>query len=134
MTDILVLEDDELLSKQISWQLANAGYDVVTFRDARPALAHLEEHNVDLVIADLFIKSEGKFASEGGLTVISHLRQIERRETPVIAISGSFDGAHGEHARSSAETLGATANLAKPFHPDALLKLVQDQLKRKSTS
>lgn len=130
MPEILLLEDDRVFSKQISTHLESEGFNIVCFAEVVPAMVYIEQNSVDLVIADLFIKAGGEFIPKGGITLISQIRQIEGRDIPVIAISGSFSEAHGEHAQSTARTVGASVNLAKPFHPDELLKLVQEQLGR----
>ncbi|MEM7295627.1 MAG: response regulator [Pseudomonadota bacterium] len=129
MADILVLEDDDLLARQIRTALQAEGHRVTVFRSAVPALKHFEEFHVDLVVADLFIKQGDAYIQEGGIKLTSVIRQIHQRDTPVIAISGSFSSENGEYAASSAITVGANATLAKPFHPDELTALVKTFLK-----
>lgn len=130
MADILILEDEVDLAKQISVQLQQEGHNVHVFNSALAAISHIDENNIDLVIADLFIRSGDKYVADGGIMLISYVRQMTNRQIPAIAISGSFLKPHGEHARTSATTVGATASLAKPFHPDELSALVQEQLKQ----
>ena len=133
MAKILLLEDDEQLAGQIKAMLKLEGHDIDVFTTATDAVNHLKDNDVDCVIADLFIRVDGALVPDGGLKLISHLRQIQGRDLPIIAISGSFRGPNSIHTSGSAVTVGATANLAKPFHPDELTTLVNAQIKLHST-
>lgn len=128
MAAIVLLEDDERLAKQISVSLAQVGHEVTMFDAATPALAHCENHAVDLIIADLFIKKGGAYIQDAGIRLMSSLRQVTGSDLPMIAISGSFSDIHGEAALGSAIAVGATETLAKPFHPDELIELVESLL------
>jgi DNA-binding NtrC family response regulator len=50
--------------------------------------------------------------------------RVERPDLPVIVISGAFGGSF----LKTASRLGATATLAKPIDPEALLRAVRDAL------
>lgn len=128
MALILLLEDDDVLARQIKAFLELDGHEVQVFQYATDAIAFLDMHPVNLIIADLFIRVDGKYVQDGGIKLISYTRQIAARKIPIIAISGAFNAAHGAYASSSSITVGATANLAKPFHPDELSHLVKQQL------
>lgn len=134
MAQILLLEDDAALSWQIRSMLELEGHEVSCFKSAATALCHFEQNPVDLVITDLFIQRDGKYVQDGGISLISNIRQIKQSPIPVIAISGSFGQMHAEGARSTATTVGASALLAKPFHPDELSDLVRDHLDRRSVA
>ena len=129
MAAILLLEDDLTLAEQIKAVLKSDGHTVAAFSTAKAALDYLDENDVECIIADLFIRVDGSFVQDGGITLISNVRQIQGRDIPVIAISGAFQNPNGEFASSSAITVGASANLAKPFHPDDLSSLVAQQLR-----
>ncbi|MCY4333946.1 MAG: response regulator [Litoreibacter sp.] len=128
MAKILLLEDDAVLAGQLKTMLTRGGHDTALFEDATSAIQHIEQEQVDIVIADLFITKNGKFVPDGGIMLNSNIRQLRGASIPVIAISGSFSEMHGTHATTTAKTVGATAILAKPFHPDALLQMVSTQL------
>ncbi|MCY4333791.1 MAG: response regulator [Litoreibacter sp.] len=126
MARILLLDDDLVLSKLIvqSLELADLG-ECVHFDALQGAYDYLEGNEVDLAIVDLFFRKDEVLKKKGGLTFISKMRQIERKPLPIIAISGAFDASFGVHLKTSAKTLGATAVLSKPFHPDDLVSLVR---------
>jgi len=128
MAQIVLLEDDQDLAKQIMMGLNLDGHDVTVFDEVAPALRFFEANEVDLVIADLFIRQNGQIAKEGGLTLMSGIRQQLKASVPIIAISGSFNSFSQNEMKQSAKTVGATYLLAKPFHPDALSRMIEHLL------
>jgi DNA-binding response OmpR family regulator len=129
MAQILLLEDDAQLARQIQTLLGMDGHHVETFGNASDALFYFKESKVDLVIADLFIRVEGKLVPDGGILLISNIRQLQGKTTPVIAISGSFAEDMAEYTAGTAMTVGANVTIAKPFHPDKLTATVERLLK-----
>lgn len=134
MADIVLLEDDLILADQLAEILEGEGHAVISFSAVAPALAYFEAHAVDLVIADIFIHAGPQKEAEGGVTLISKIKQIYGRRTPVLAISGAFYANGGTHdtstiMRETAMTVGASAILAKPFTPEDLIARVEKLLK-----
>ena len=134
MATILVLEDDELLARQIAAALSHDGHKVVSFGELDEALAYFDANPVDLVIADIFIRKDGELTANGGITLIAQIRQFRRRRTPIIAISGAFSNASGHLHVGSAKVVGATETIAKPFHPDDLTECVERMLAMRRTA
>ena len=125
MGRILILEDDVNLGPLLKVSLEDEGHSVSLQSTATAALAYASENDVDLVIADILIKVGGALVQDGGIKLISRLKQIEARRMPVIAISGAFGNERGgQEITSTAFTVGADATLAKPFAPDDLIVLV----------
>ncbi len=124
---ILILEDDAEFGPLLQMSLEDAGYEVSLHTNATNALSYLESENVDLIIADLMIKQEGVFIQDGGIKLISTLKQIRHHPAPIIAISGSFVQDQYQ-AISTAMTVGADKTLAKPIHPDDLIALIETYL------
>ncbi|MEL7197080.1 MAG: response regulator [Pseudomonadota bacterium] len=124
---ILVLEDDEEFGPLLKLSLEEAGYNVALHTTATEALSYLDSNDVDLVISDLMIKQAGVFIQDGGIRLISTLKQIRNYPAPIIAISGSFVQDQ-YHAISTAMTVGADKTLAKPVHPDDLIALIKTYL------
>lgn len=130
MASIVILEDDTTLSKQLAAMLELDGHAVACFETVPEALAYFGKESADLVIADLFIRDAGQTLPQGGITLISRIRQIMNSRVPIIAISGSFGPTQSGRTEMSSKTVGATAVLGKPFHPDELSDLVNDLLKK----
>ncbi len=57
VTNILVVDDEQRICSIIKESLAAADFNVVTFDDPVAALAHLDDHPVDLVLTDLMMGS-----------------------------------------------------------------------------
>ncbi|MEL7190286.1 MAG: response regulator [Pseudomonadota bacterium] len=121
---ILILEDDPEFGPLLQISLQEHGYRVALKTTATDALAFIDQNDVDLVIADLMIKKGEVYIQDGGIKLISALKQIRNYPAPIIAISGSFVQDQ-YHAISTAMTVGANKTLAKPLHPDELLKVIK---------
>ena len=114
---VLVIDDDSAVRGFLRQILGGAGYVVVEAGDGKSGMSKIGPQAVDLVITDLVMPEQE------GLETLQRLR-IERPNLPVIAISGAFGGSYLKTARR----FGATATLAKPIDPEALLRTVREAL------
>jgi len=124
MIEILLLEDDLDLSEQIAASLIDEGMNVTAARSAQEALDLFGKSHFDLVISDLFIHEDGSLSQDGGVRLISNIKQLQAKRVPVIAISGAFSNDKYDLFQDTVKTVGANAVLAKPFEPDELLDLI----------
>ena len=113
---ILFVNEDAGLALLAVHALREAGYEVLVAANWKVALPTLETEHPDLVITDLAM------TDRGGLETILALRK-SYPWLPLIATS-----ALGRHFLKSAEGLGASAILAKPFGAQDLLKAVRAAL------
>lgn len=127
---ILILEDDTVLGPLLRHSLETHGYRVSLHENSTTAISYMEANPVDLVVADLFVTKDGALTRDGGVRLISTIKQLWNRPTPIIAISGSFSSENRHETRTTALTVGADALLGKPFSPRALLDLIGDLLSR----
>jgi DNA-binding NtrC family response regulator len=114
---LLLIDDEPAVRGFLRQILTGAGYFVVEAGDGKSGMTTIHQESIDLVISDLVMPEQ-----EGLETL--QLLQLERPELPVIAISGAFGGSFLKTARR----FGATAALAKPIAPEALLRAVRDAL------
>ena len=113
---VLVVDDSNTIRKSAAVFLKQGGHEVVLAEDGFDALAHLDEHQPDLIFCDIsmprldgyqtcaIIKSNPKFAS-----------------VPIVMLSsrdGICDKARGR-------VVGAEYYLTKPFTKEQLLDVVQ---------
>lgn len=117
---ILVVDDDASLRRILELQLEEAGYDVLTARDAAEALARLEEGAPALVITDL------KMPGASGLDLLQALRSRHPELTIIITAFGSIETA------VEAMKAGAYDYLTKPIDYEQLLLVVRRALERQS--
>jgi two-component system, chemotaxis family, chemotaxis protein CheY len=116
MQIILVVEDHRVMQRVLSYTLTRARYDIVIAQHGVEALAYLEQHDCDLVIADVAMPEMD------GLTLLKRLRAQEQwRELPVIMLTASVDDSY----RVSADALGVSAFLTKPTSSRELLRTVE---------
>jgi CheY-like chemotaxis protein len=117
-TDILVIEDDAVMSAALVEWLEEAGYRVRKAADGTAGLAAVKFAAPALVVTDIYMPGKN------GAAVIAELKQ-GYPDIRVIAISGLFDSGHGMDA-DAAIALGAARALAKPFKRGELLRAVAD--------
>ncbi|MDP9086342.1 MAG: response regulator [Pseudomonadota bacterium] len=116
---ILVVEDEPLTAFDNETLIESAGYEVVATRDnVADALAILDDHAVDLILADVKLS--------GARSGIDLARAAQKRGVPVLL-------ATGRSPREAAEV--AVGCLMKPYSARVLkeaIRAVEDHLEGKS--
>jgi two-component system response regulator VicR len=112
---ILIIEDDELMIKILTFILNKEGYQLSVIRDGLSAIEQLHTINPDMVITDLLLPYKS------GLEVISFVKSNYENKA-IIALSALGEE---EHSVSEAFKLGADDFIAKPFNPNELVLRVK---------
>lgn len=119
MNEIYVIDDSTSVCIAIETMLSGRGYDVVTERSGKAALAYLERAAPRLVICDVMLPDAD------GREICEYVRRQPRLSaTPVIAISGLVDA----HVEATARRAGAVRVLKKPCTPEELVSAVESGL------
>lgn len=119
---ILIVDDEELLTRSFTRLLAKQGYDVSTARNGADAVRLAENTPFDLVVSD--IRMPGENGVETVLKIQARAEQSGRVRPPVIFITGFAD----EATEQEASRLKPAAYLMKPFDIAELVQLVQKTL------
>jgi DNA-binding response OmpR family regulator len=107
---IVLAEDNSILSLLLKFRLEKEGYKLLIAVDGKQAIELIENHNPELILTDIMMP----FVS--GLEVISYVRNILNKQTPIIV----FSSAGQEEIVIKAFDLGATDFMSKPFSPHEL--------------
>ncbi len=110
--NLLVIEDDPGLQKQLRWSFD--AYNVLVAGDRESALAHVRRHEPAVVTMDLGLPPDPDGATEG-LATLQQILAIAP-ETKVIVLSGNRDHANAVKAIG----MGAYDFHQKPFDPEVL--------------
>ena len=110
--NLLIVEDDPALQKQIKWSLDK--FDSVTALDRESALAQVRRHVPSVVTMDLGLPPDADSVSEG-FKLLEQILLLEP-ETKVIVLTGQ----NGQANALRAVAMGAYDFLAKPFEPEML--------------
>ncbi len=110
--NLLVIEDDPGLQKQLRWSFD--AYNVLVAGDRESALAHVRRHEPAVVTMDLGLPPDPDGATEG-LATLQQILAIAP-ETKVIVLSGNQDHANAVKAIG----MGAYDFHQKPFDPEVL--------------
>ncbi len=114
---VLVVEDDSAMSRMITEALCDIEAEVVAAPSAQQALAHLEQHEVAVVLTDLCMPQVG------GLDVLRFAKRCNA-QTQVVLITGH---ATVESAIDALKA-GAYDYLRKPFELDDLRRVITHAL------
>ncbi len=131
MAKLVLLEDDVDFVDLLCEALISDGHEVVAFDRGTDAAEYAMNNDVDLLICDMFIKDGDEMIPDGGIKLISKLKQVEDLRIPVLAISGSFsDMDTGYYLKTAAKTVGADDILSKPFEHEELRARIDGLLAR----
>ena len=118
---ILVVDDEADLASSCQRLLASKGYEATAVGSGEAAMAHIQEHDPQLVITDL------KMPGLDGMELLQWIKETQP-EIQVIMMT-AFSSV--EHA-VAAIRLGATDFVPKPFTPDHLVIVVEKALTERS--
>ena len=115
---ILVVDDEKLLVKGITFNLENEGYEVTAAYDGEAAVELAKKENFDLIVMDVMMPELDGFSA---------CREIRRKsQVPVIMLSARGE----EYDRIHGFELGIDDYVVKPFSPRELMMRVSAVLKR----
>lgn len=117
---ILVIDDEELLTRTLTLLLERKGYEVLAVKNGQEAEAICEEEEFDLIIAD--IRMPGMNGIE---TVKSIRRRKNGKDIPVIFISGYVD----DSLEKEIESFHPFGYFRKPFDNDCLISKIETLIK-----
>ncbi|MCB1966008.1 MAG: response regulator, partial [Candidatus Accumulibacter sp.] len=112
LPNLLVVEDDKALQKQIRWAFDQ--YEALTAEDREGALAQVRRHQPPVVTMDLGLPPDADSVSEG-FKLLEEILTLAP-DTKVIVLTGQNDRANALRAIS----LGAYDFFAKPFEIEML--------------
>jgi CheY-like chemotaxis protein len=114
---ILVVDDESQIRSMLRQALTRSGYDVDEAADGKQAIDMLRQGSYDVVIADILMPEKD------GLEVIMYL-QRESPLTKCVAISAPSNRVFLQ----SAQLLGATRVVEKPFTPSEIENAIREVL------
>ncbi len=120
MTAIVIVDDDKLILKTMSFVLSEAGYDVHTAITGKEAIDLLENTGAAVIISDVFMPDQDGI--EVFMTVMAQFPQVKR-----IMMSGGGSNSDFRMLTVSNGTL-ADAIMTKPVSAEILLSTVEKLL------
>ena len=116
---ILIIEDEQKISRFIELELKYEGYEVEQAFDGREGLEKAQSNKFDLIILDVMLPSLN------GMEVLRRLRQSS--EVPVIMLTAKDEITD----KVMGLDIGADDYIVKPFAIEELLARIRVALKRK---
>ena len=116
---ILVIDDEELLTRTFARLLEKKNYDVMVASRPEDALVMAEEETFDLILCDI------RMPGRNGVETIREIQLLQSKENkspvPVIFLTGFSDS----KLEQEAKTLNPVAYIFKPFDTLKLLELIE---------
>lgn len=122
MKKILIVEDEEKLSRVLELELKYENYETKIADNGIDALKLMQDETWDLVLLDIMIPHLS------GLEVLRRLRKTDD-ETPVILLTARDE----VHDKVSGLDLGANDYVTKPFQIEELLARIRAHLRKPKT-
>lgn len=110
MKNILLIEDDKLISSLVSFRLKKDGYRITLAEDGREGLSMFDATNPDLVITDVLIPYTN------GIDIVQYAKE-KNPNCPIIVLSSMGEE---EETVIRAFEVGASDFIPKPFNPNEL--------------
>ncbi len=100
---ILIVEDEPLIAMSLSWELEEAGHEIIgPASSIETAVSLARAHRVELALLDIDLQNRGD-----GIVLAKRMREMD---IPALFISGQFLDAH-----QNADL--AMGYISKPFNP-----------------
>ena len=115
---IVLAEDNSVLSLLLKLNLQKAGYKLFIALDGKQAIELIEEHNPDVILTDIMMDYFS------GLEIVSHVRNVLKKNTPILVFSSSGQ----EEMVLNAFNLGANDFMTKPLSTSELVFRVKKML------
>jgi len=116
---ILVIDDEELITKSLLRLLSAEGYNVAVAKNGSEALDRVKEADFDLIVSDV------RMPELDGIETIrqirAYLKTIDKKPIPEILITGYAD----KEKYETAMNLKVADYLYKPFDREDFLKVVK---------
>lgn len=124
---VLIVEDEVLVAKDVSWHLENLGCEVIgNLIEGEAVLPFLEKQNPDIILMDIVLKGE--------LNGIETVKLIQKKhDIPIIYMTANTDDQSFEMAKATKPF----AFIEKPFKKRTLLRtfeLLIEQILNKPSS
>lgn len=119
MKRVLIVDDEPSILTLLEYNLAQAGYDVVTAVDGKVAYKTIKKETFDFIILDIMLPGMD------GMDVCRRIRQ-ENIKTPVLMLTAKAD----EYDKIIGLELGADDYMTKPFSPREVIARIKAILRR----
>jgi CheY-like chemotaxis protein len=123
MKKILVVDDEELITKSLLKLLTTEGYNATVVRSGKEAIEKVKKDNFDLIISDV------RMPERDGIDTIceirAYLREKGKDQIPEILITGYADAQKYDQAVK----LGVIEYLYKPFDREEFLRVIKNAIK-----
>lgn len=117
---ILLIDDEELVTRSLEKFLNKAGYAVTVAKSGREAIEQVKKNSFDLIISD--VRMPEMDGIETIQNIRAYLKECNSKPVPEVLITGYADADKYEKARE----LKVAEYLYKPFDRVELLRVIRE--------
>ena len=121
--NILIIDDEKLITKTLRKLLGKEGYEVTVARSGQEALEHIKGRDFNLIVCD--VRMPQMDGVETIREIRNYLKQEGRPSVPELLITGYAD----EQRYKSAVELKVADYIYKPFDKEEFLEAVKKNIK-----
>ena len=115
---VLVIDDDWRIRELVQLALEESGLSVRTAADGVSAIALMRAERPAAIVLDLSLPGAD------GFVVAKAVREVHGQDIPILLVTAD------SNAHATADAIGASGYLGKPFDIDELTQLVEQALSR----
>lgn len=119
---VLVVEDDQAITRFVSLALEQEGYQVQTAANGAEAIAQVEQELPDVILLDMLMPVMD------GWEFARRFRERWNRKVPIVVMTAATN------AQERAEQIQAEGFLGKPFDLDDLLAVVERRTRGRNST
>jgi CheY-like chemotaxis protein len=122
---ILIIDDNEVILKTLSFKLKGSGYDVLTASEGSAGVNAARTQKPDLILLDISFPTDVASVPWDGFTLMEWLNRVNlSSKIPIIIITGGDPTKYKERALAA----GAVAFFRKPIEHEDLLRAIRETL------
>ncbi len=124
MAKVMLVEDDQVMRGLLETLLTMEGHEIVQWKNEEDFLWTVKQHRPDVILLDVYIRDRGQ-DDINGFDLLRQIRQDPELKDTTVLVSSGMD------FREKCKQEGADGFILKPFAPDELIQLIQQNLSNK---
>lgn len=121
--NILIIDDEELVTKSLRRLLKKQGYEVVIAESGQEAIERVKESDFNLIISDV------RMPEIDGIDAVTNIRDYLKQEKKQLIPEILITGYASEDSYNRASRLKVADYIYKPFDTNQFLSIVKKNIK-----
>jgi len=124
MSKVMLVEDDQVMRGLLETLLTMEGHEIVHWESGEDFLWTIKHNQPDVILLDVHIRGRGP-DDINGFDLLRRIRQDPELKGTTVLVSSGMD------FRDKCKQEGADGFILKPYAPDELIQLIQQNITKK---